>query len=64
MPFTSLSGLGQGAAERIQNAVATGRVTTVEELSLEPGVGKSVVEMLRNNGCLEGLPESNQFTLF
>jgi len=31
---------------------------------LEPGVGKSVVEMLRNNGCLDGLPESNQFTLF
>ena len=28
LPFTSLSGLGQGAAERIQNAVATGRVTT------------------------------------
>ena len=64
LPFTSLSGLGQGAAERIQNAVATGRVTTVEELSMEPGVGKSVVEMLRNHGCLDDLPESNQFTLF
>ncbi len=64
LPFTSLSGLGQGAAERIQDSIATGRVTTVEELMMEPGVGKSVVEMLRNNGCLEGLPESNQFTLF
>ena len=51
-------------AEKIQDAISSGRVTTIEELSVEPGVGKSVIEMLRVNGCLEGLPESNQYTLF
>ena len=64
LPFTSLSGLGKNAADRIMDAISSGRVTTVEELMLEPGVGKSVVEMLRLHGCLEGLPESNQYTLF
>ncbi len=64
LPFTSLSGLGINAAEKIQAAISSGRVTTIEELSVEPGVGRSVIEMLRVNGCLEGLPESNQYTLF
>ncbi len=64
LPFTSLSGLGRSAAEHIRESIVTGRVTTVEELANEPGVGRSVAELLRQYGCLEGLPESNQLTLF
>lgn len=64
LPFSSLAGLGTTAAERIYDAISSGRVTTAEELENEPGVGRSVVEKLRQYGCLEGLPESNQLTLF
>lgn len=64
LPFTSLVGVGASASERICDALASGRATTVEELENEPGVGRSVVELLRQYGCLEGMPESNQLTLF
>lgn len=64
LPFSSLPGLGENAAEKIRGAIASGRVTTVDELTMEPGVGRSVVELLRAQHCLDGLPESNQFTLF
>ncbi|MBP5231609.1 MAG: PolC-type DNA polymerase III, partial [Clostridia bacterium] len=64
LPFSSLQGLGEKAAGRIFDAVRSGRATTVEELISEPGVGRSAVEVLRAHGCLEGLPESNQYTLF
>ncbi len=64
LPFASLPGLGRSAAEKIRDAIVSGRVTTVDELMIEPGVGRSVVEMLKEQGCLEGLPESNQMTLF
>ncbi len=64
LPFSSLAGVGASAAEHICDALSSGRATTVEELESEPGVGRSIVELLRQHGCLEGLPESNQLTLF
>ena len=64
LPFSSLQGLGRTAAERIYEAVRSGRATTVDDLTAESGIGRSVVEILRAHNCLEGLPESNQMTLF
>ena len=64
LPFSSMQGLGTTASGKIYDAIHSGRATTVEELTAEPGVGKSVVDVLREHGCLEGLPESNQISWF
>lgn len=62
LPFSSLVGVGESVSVRVCEEIASGRVTTVEELEL--AVGRSVVAKLREQDCLEGLPESNQLTLF
>ena len=44
--------------------IRTGRATTLEELKTVASLTKNVVEILRSNDCLGGLPESDQMTLF
>ena len=64
MPFSALVGLGETAAQNIYDAIRTGRATTLEELKTVASLTKNVVEILRCNDCLGGLPESDQMTLF
>ena len=64
MPFSALVGLGETAAQNIYDAIRTGRATTLEELKTVASLTKNVVEILRSNDCLGGLPESDQMTLF
>ena len=64
-PLNSIPGLGNVAAINIQAArEKEGKFMSIEELKIRAGVGKSVVELLRNAGCLKGMQESNQMTLF
>jgi len=65
-PLGSIQGLGVAAAENIVNARnnGCGEFFSVEELKTSAGLNKTVIESLRNEGCLEGLPESNQLSLF
>ena len=64
-PLNSIPGLGNVAAIGIQAArEKEGQFMSIEEMKIRAGVGKSVVEMLRNAGCLKGMQESNQMTLF
>ena len=64
-PLNSIPGLGNVAAINIQAArEKEGKFMSIEELKIRAGVGKSVVELLRNSGCLKGMQESNQMTLF
>nr|MBQ8890726.1 hypothetical protein [Clostridia bacterium] len=64
MPFNSLSGLGDTAAEKIIAAREEYDLYSVEELRLRTGISKSVIEILRRNGVLEGLSETDQYSLF
>lgn len=63
-PFASLDGVGVNAAASIVKAQAGGEFISIEDLRLRSGITKSVVETLRLHGSLEGLPETNQLTLF
>ena len=64
-PLNSIAGLGTVAAENIQQARETGGTfMSIEELKLRAGVGKSVIELLKNANCLKGMTESNQMSLF
>ncbi|MBQ8689614.1 MAG: PolC-type DNA polymerase III [Clostridia bacterium] len=64
MPFNSLSGLGDGAAEKIIKARDSYNIYSIEDLRERSGVSKTVIEVLRRNHVLDGLSETNQFTLF
>ena len=64
MPFNSLSGLGETAAEKIIEARDQYDIYSIEELRQHTGISKTVIEILRRNHVLDGLSETNQFSLF
>ncbi len=64
MPFNSLPGLGDTAAQKIVEIREKQRINSIEELRLKTGVSKTVIEILRRNHVLDNLTETNQLTLF
>ncbi len=64
MPFNSLPGLGDTAAEKIIEARENYDIYSVEELRLRTGISKTVIEILRRNRVLDKLTETNQFSFF
>ena len=64
MPFNSLSGLGDTAAEKIIAAREEFDIYSIEELREHTGISKTVIEILRRNHVLDGLSETNQFSFF
>ncbi len=64
LPFSSLGGLGEGAAQKIVEARADGEFFSIEELRERAKLTKSVIEILSRNGVLDNLSETNQYTFF
>lgn len=63
-PFNSLPGLGTNAAINIAAAREAGEFLSIEDLQQRSKVSKTVLEYLQEQGCLKGLPETNQLSLF
>ncbi len=63
-PLNSIPGLGNVAADSIVDARKDGRFMSIDDLKIRSRAGKSVIEMLTNAGCLEGMSQSNQMSLF
>ena len=64
-PFSSMQGLGVTAAESIVAArESRGEFHTIEELKARTSLGRSLIDMLKENGVLQGIPETNQLSLF
>ena len=64
LPINSLQGVGINAANSISNARKNGEFISREDLRLRAKVSKTVIETLDKHLCLNGLPESNQMSLF
>ena len=66
LPFSAIDGIGETAAQALSDAVKRNPdgFIAADDLANEPGVGKSVVDALRNAGALGDLPESKQISLF
>ena len=63
-PFSSLPGVGTNAAINIANSREAGEFLSIEDLQQRSKVSKTVLEYLGEQGCLKGLPETNQLSLF
>ncbi len=64
LPIGVLPGVGEKAAADIQKAVDEGNFLSIDDLQIESGVSKSVIESLKSVGALSFLPDTNQMTLF
>lgn len=68
-PIAAFQGVGEAAAmsivkERNRRLENHERFLSVEDIQMSAGVNKNVIETLRAEGCFEGLPDTNQMSLF
>ncbi|MBQ8743078.1 MAG: PolC-type DNA polymerase III [Clostridia bacterium] len=64
IPFNAIPGLGDEAAKKIVAVRDEGPLLSRIELQEKSGISKSVMQLLTDNGALDGLPETNQLSLF
>ena len=63
-PLNSIPGLGTVAALGIDNAKKDGKFMSIDDMKIRSKIGKSVIELLQRVGCLKGMSQSNQMSLF
>ena len=64
LPFSALGGLGDNAAENIVRAREEEPFFSIDDLQARGRLNKSVIEVLRRNGVLDNLSESDQISMF
>jgi len=64
MPFSALPGLGDTAALNIVQARNEKSFFSVEDLRIRAKLSKSVIDILRKNGALDNLNETDQLSFF
>ncbi len=64
MPFSALPGLGETAAQKIMQLRESGGLYSIDDLQTKAGISRSVIDLLRRNKALEGLSETNQYSMF
>ena len=52
------------AAEGIAKARKEGKFMSIDDLKIRSKVGNSVTDLLKKYGCLDGMSQSNQMSLF
>ena len=63
-PLNSIPGLGTVAALGIAEARKEGKFMSIDDLKIRSKVGNSVTDVLKKYGCLKGMSQSNQMSLF
>ena len=63
-PFNAVDGLGTNAAINIVRAREDGEFLSKEDLRERSRISKTVLEYLDKHGCLEGMADQNQLSLF
>ena len=63
-PLNSIPGMGPIVAEAIYNAAKEEEFMSIDEIRIRAKAGDSTIQLLKDFGCLVGMPESNQLSLF
>jgi len=64
LPLISLEGVGLNAANAIVEARQAGEFLSIEDLRQRTKISRTVIEALARHNCLDGMPETNQLSLF
>ena len=64
LPFSAIDGIGENAAIMIANAAKKGNYLSKEDLQIDGGIPKGVLETLTELHVLDFLPDSMQMSLF
>ena len=65
LPFSSLSGVGVGAAQGLADARKDGGdFISIDDFKARSGAGQSVIDVLKNAGAFGDLPDSSQISFF
>ena len=63
-PFLALNGVGETAARSLDEARKDGPFFSVDHMKTRAGLNRTAIEALGKAGVLDGLPETDQLTLF
>lgn len=63
-PLRSLPGLGENAAVSLAEERRKGPFISLEDLRIRTKISNKIIEKLKNNSCMELLPETNQLQMF
>jgi DNA polymerase-3 subunit alpha (Gram-positive type) len=63
-PLRALQGVGENAARNLVDVRDDEEFLSKEDIQKRAKVTKTVIEALDTHGCLKGLPDSNQLSLF
>ena len=64
-PLSKLTGFGEVDANKlVQAREKYGKFTSIEDMAMKSKIGKVAVETLQKNGCLDGMPRSEQMDMF
>ena len=63
-PLNSIPGFGSVAAQGIVEARKDGKFMSIDDLKIRAKIGASGADLLKEFGCLEGMSQSNQLSLF
>ena len=63
-PLNAIPGIADNGAKGIVEARKNGEFISKEDLRIRAGVSKTAIEGLTSHGCLEGMSETNQLSLF
>ena len=62
--FASIDGLGDKAADQVVEAAKDGQFLSKDDLRTRAKLSKTLIDLMEEMGIIEGLPESNQLSLF
>ena len=63
-PFNKIPGFGTVAAECLVEARKDGKFMSINDLKIRAKIGESAIAALKTTGCLNGMSQSNQLSIF
>ncbi len=64
-PFSALTGFGEVDAKKLVEAREKyEKFSSIEDMTIKSKIGKVAIETLKQSGCLDGMPKSEQIDIF
>lgn len=62
--FSSIEGMGETAAELLEDAAKEGKFFSKDDMKARAKLSNTIIETMTRLGLLEGMPQSNQLSIF